>query len=64
MTSYFFAGNILSDPRGAIEILVSSLNVGRDHATSCGAAIRVKPKARLCEPWGHAALIDRAPEGR
>ena len=31
---------------------------------SCEAAIRVKPKARLCEPWGHAALIDRAPEGR
>jgi len=23
----------------------------REPSTSCGAAVRIKPRARLCEPW-------------
>ena len=29
---------------------------------SCGAAIRVKPRARLCEPWVQRPKSDRAPK--
>ena len=32
--------------------------------TSCGAAIRVKPKARLCEPWVFVSYMVRAAKRR
>jgi hypothetical protein len=28
-----------------------SSTIRRKHSTSCGAAVRVEPRARLCEPW-------------
>jgi len=31
--------------------LNDSHDMKREHSTSCGAAVRLKPKARLCEPW-------------
>ena len=36
----------------------------REYSSSCGAAIRVKPRARLCEPWYQTIESDRAPKGR
>ena len=34
------------------------------HLSSCGAASRVKPKVRLCEPWVRTIYVGRAPKGR
>ena len=31
--------------------LNGSHDLRSDHSPSCGAAIRVKPRVRLCEPW-------------
>jgi hypothetical protein len=32
--------------------------------TSCGAAVRVKPKVRLCEPWVMVSYVLRAAKRR
>ena len=34
-----------------VPIQLQPLTLRRERSTSCGAAVRVKPKARLCEPW-------------
>ena len=48
--------------------LVWHANLAREspsnHQASCGAAIRVKPKARLCEPWVVFSCIWRAAKRR
>src|SRR5712672_2204844 len=36
----------------------------REPSTSCEAAVRIKPKARLYEPWVNDLFSDRAPKGR
>ena len=41
----------------------SYANTRREPSMSCAAAVRVKPKARLCEPWVNH-LRNRAPKGR
>jgi len=41
-----------------------TVNIRRELSTSCGAAARVKPRARFCEPWVNPIQIARAPEGR
>jgi hypothetical protein len=42
--------------------LIYLLDTRREPSTSCGAAVRVKPKARLCEPWVNH-LRKSSPEG-
>jgi len=43
------AGNDILDARGAQESSRWSWRIRREPSTSCGAAVRVKPRARLCE---------------
>jgi len=41
-----------------------TLDAGREPSASCVAALRVKPKARLCEPWVIVRRIRRAAKRR
>ena len=41
-----------------VPIRAQSFDIRREPSTSCGAAVRVKPKARLCEPWVNAPKND------
>jgi hypothetical protein len=51
-------------PSTVVSIRSQPIDIRREPSTSCEAAVRVKPTARLCEPWVTPAKVIEPPEGR